>query len=298
MRVTAISPAKINLTLDILERRPDGYHNVDMLMQSVSLYETVTVTADPTACEQEGTITITCDKEGVPCDSTNIAYIAAKAFFNYTGITHGDILIDIHKKIPFGAGLAGGSADGAAVIVILNRLYDTKLKEEELCNIGAKVGADVPFSIVGGTRRAVDTGTTLKKVIRLPKCFVVICKPEISISTRDAYALADKRIGGRFSYTELVLRALYSGSIRNVSDFLHNDFEEVLSLPEINMIKSKMYRHKALGSAMSGSGSAVFGLFLTKRAAEKCAKALSEEYADVYVAEPTSKGTEITDISY
>ncbi len=298
MQITAISPAKINLTLDILERRPDGYHNVDMLMQAVSLYETVTVTADPTPCEQEGSITITCDKEGVPCDSTNIAYKAAKAYFAYTGITHGDITIDIHKEIPFGAGLAGGSADGAAVIVILNRLYDTRLKESELCDIGSKVGADVPFSIVGGTKRAVDTGTTLKKVIRLPRCYVVICKPEISISTREAYALADKRTGGRFSYTDLAVKALYSGSIRNVSDFLHNDFEEVLSLTEINTIKSKMYKSKAIGSAMSGSGSAVFGLFLTKKAAEKCAKNLSEEYSDVYVTEPINKGTEITDISY
>ncbi|MBQ4105042.1 MAG: 4-(cytidine 5'-diphospho)-2-C-methyl-D-erythritol kinase [Clostridia bacterium] len=267
MQLKALAPAKINLTLDILSRRPDGYHEVSMLMQTVSLYEEVTVTANPEEVQQEGNITITCDKEGVPCDSSNIAYKAAKAFFARTGIIHGDVSIDIKKGIPFGAGLAGGSADGAAVIVILNRLYDCKLSEQELCEIGEKVGADVPFCIVGGTKKATGTGTTLRKVRTLPKCYVVICKPELSISTAKAYALADARTGAVFSYTDLCVNALYSGSISNISDFLHNDFEEVLSLDEINIVKSTMYKCKACGSAMSGSGSAVVGLFVSNRRA-------------------------------
>lgn len=296
MRITATAPAKINLTLDILSRRPDGYHDVSMIMQSVSLFENVTVEADPAHTGDEGVITITCDKEGVPCDNTNIAYKAAKAFFSFAGITHGDVHIDIKKNIPFGAGLAGGSADGAAVIVILNRLYDTHLTEGDMCLIGERVGADVPFCIVGGTRLATGTGTTLKKVRALPKCYVLICKPEISISTAKAYALADSRTGAKFSYTDLCLNALYSGSIRNVSDFLHNDFEEVLALDEINSIKSVMFKNKAHGAAMSGSGSAVFGLFLTKKNAEKCAEILKNTYSDVYVTEPTKVGCAITDI--
>ncbi len=297
MRLTATAPAKINLTLDILSRRPDGYHDVDMLMQTVSLYETVTITADITA-ESEGNITITCDKVGVPCDERNIAHKAAKAFFAYTGVKPVDITIDIHKDIPFGAGLAGGSADGAAVIVILNRLFDTKLKTEQLCEIGEKVGADVPFCIVGGTKRATGTGTTLHKLPKLPKCHIVICKPEVSVSTAQAYALADKRTGARISYTDLCVRALYNGSIRNISDFLHNDFEEVLSLDVINSIKSVMLKSKAFGTAMSGSGSAVFGLFLTKKSAVKCAEKLRAEYSDVYVTTPVNDGVVITDISY
>ncbi len=298
MRITATAPAKINLTLDILSRRPDGYHQVDMLMQSVSLFETVSVTADPQDSSENAEIIITCDKEGVPCDASNIAHKAAVKFFEYTGISHGRVQIDIHKEIPFGAGLAGGSADGAAVIVILNRLYDTKLSEEELCSIGEKVGADVPFCIVGGTKRATGTGTTLKKLPKLPKCHIVLCKPEVSISTAEAYALADKRTGARFSYTDLCVNALYSGSIRNVSDYLHNDFEEVLSLDVINSIKSVMLKNKARGAAMSGSGSAVFGLFLTESKARKCADALRAEYDDVYVVAPTKEGCVITDISY
>lgn len=298
MRLEALAPAKINLTLDILSRRPDGYHEVSMLMQAVSLYETVTVTADPESTDTDGEITITCDKEGVPCDERNIANKAARAFFQHTGITHGNVQIDIKKNIPFGAGLAGGSADGAAVIVILNRLYDQRLTEKELCEIGERVGADVPFCIVGGTRHATGTGTTLRKVHNLPKCYVVICKPELSISTAEAYSLADKRTGGRYSYTDLCLKALYSGSIRNVSDFLHNDFEEVLCLDEINSIKSQMYKCKARGAAMSGSGSAVFGLFLTKRAADKCAEVLKATYNDVFVTEPVKNGCVITDISH
>ena len=297
MQIQAIAPAKINLTLDILQRRPDGYHEVDMLMQAVSLYETVTVTADPGSCNSEGTITITCDKEGVPCDSTNIAYKAAKAFFDYTGITHGDVVIDIKKQIPFGAGLAGGSADGAAVIVILNRLYDKKLSVDKLCSIGEQVGADVPFCILGGTRRAKGIGTTFEKVPKLPKCSIVICKPELSISTAMAYNLADKRTGAHFSYTALCANSLYSSSVRNVCDFLHNDFEEVLSLDVINSIKSTMLASKALGAAMSGSGSAVFGVFLTEKQANACADKLRKEYKDVFVAAPVNKGVEITDIS-
>lgn len=297
MRITAKAPAKINITLDILSRRADGYHDVDMLMQAVSLYDEVTVTANPQDSAQ-GEITVTCNKEGVPCDSSNIVYKCAKAFFEYTGKTHGDMTIHIEKTIPFGAGLAGGSADGAAVIVILNRMYDTKLKEDELCRIGEKVGADIPFCIVGGTRRATETGTTLQKLPKLPNCYVLICKPEVSISTAKAYALADSRTGAKFSYTDLAVKALYSGSIRNVSDFLHNDFEEVLSLDIINSIKSVMLKGKAQGSAMSGSGSAVFGLFLTERKANKCADILRETYEDVFVAEPCRTGVVITDILY
>ncbi|MDO5124221.1 MAG: 4-(cytidine 5'-diphospho)-2-C-methyl-D-erythritol kinase [Eubacteriales bacterium] len=294
MRLSAKAPAKINLTLDILGRRPDGYHDVSMLMQAVSLYETVTVTAEPgDTPDADGEITVTCDRPGVPCDSSNIAYKAAKAFFSYCKMGHGNMTIHIEKKIPFGAGLAGGSADGAAVIVILNRMYETHLKESELCEIGAKVGADVPFCIVGGTCHATGTGTTLKKTRNLPKCHIVICKPEISISTAEAYALADKRTGGTYSYTDLCIPALFSASVRNVSDFLHNDFEEVLCLPEINKVKKIMYGKKALGAAMSGSGSAVFGIFISKSAAVKCAEELQKEYKEVFVTEPVKVGCEI-----
>ncbi len=296
MQIQAIAPAKINLTLDIMSRRADGYHEVDMLMQTVSLFETVTVSANPEDSDAKGIITISCDKEGVPCDSTNIAYKAAKAFFEYTKLTHGDVHIDIKKQIPFGAGLAGGSADGAAVIVILNRLYNTVLKMDELCEIGAKVGADVPFCICGGTKRAVGIGTTFKKVPKLTKCYIVICKPVISISTAKAYALADSRTGAKFSYTDLCANALYSGSIRNVCDYLHNDFEEVLALEEINNIKSIMLKSKALGAAMSGSGSAVFGIFLTERKAKACAEILKNIYEDVFVVTPVKEGAKITDI--
>ncbi len=291
MRLSAKAPAKINITLDILGKRPDGYHDVSMIMQAVSLCETVTVTAEPQDMVSEaGVITITCDRDGVPCDSRNIAYKAAKAFFAYCNITHGDICIDIKKEIPFSAGLAGGSADGAAVIVLLNRIYDTRLSTNELCEIGEKVGADVPFCIVGGTYHATGTGTTLRKLRNLPKCYIVICKPEISISTSEAYALADKRTGGQYSYTELCLPALYSGSIRNVADFLHNDFEEVLCLDEINKVKRIMYDNKALGAAMSGSGSAVFSLFLNEKKAKLCAEALSKEYSEVFVTMPLKDG--------
>lgn len=293
MKLTAKAPAKINLTLDILGRRADGYHNVSMLMQTVSLYETVSVEADNLTADSEGEIFISCDKEGVPCDSSNIAYKASKAFFNFVNIIHGDISIDIKKRIPFGAGLAGGSADGAAVIVLLNRLYDTRLSMDEMCKIGEKVGADVPFCIIGGTCHATETGTTLKKVRALSKCYIVICKPEVSVSTAEAYALADARGDSVFSYTKLCLNSLYSGTVRNVSDYLHNDFEEVLKLDEITKVKDIMYKNKALGAVMSGSGSAVFAIFLNEKAANNCAEKLRESYRDVFVTVPVKNGCEI-----
>jgi len=163
--------------------------------------------------------------------------------------------------------------------------------------VGEKVGADVPFCIVGGTKRAVGIGTTFKKVPKLPKCHIVICKPEVSISTAKAYALADSRTGAKFSYTELCAHALYSGSVRTVSDFLHNDFEEVLSLDVINSIKAVMLKCKALGAAMSGSGSAVFAIFLSQRKAEACAELLRKEYEEVFVVTPVKDGVTVTDIS-
>lgn len=288
MTFKANAPAKINLTLDILGKRPDGYHDVAMLMQSVSLSDTVELTLTDTE-----DIAISCSDPSIPCDSRNIVYKCADAFFKATGIKNTGFSLHIEKVIPCEAGLAGGSADGAATLRLLNLAFDAHLSDKELCEIGAKAGADIPFCIVGGTRLATGTGTTLNKVRSMPKCYIVIVKPDVSVSTREAYALADNRQGLKIKYTDYCKQMLYSGDLSGISSTLHNDFEEVLNLDDINNVKKIMYNCKALGAAMSGSGSAVFAIFRNERKAQKCIDKLKETYSKVYLTVPTAKGAEI-----
>ena len=286
MKVKA--PAKINLTLDIVGKRPDGYHDVAMVMQTVSLYDTVSVDF----AEGEGdAVSITCPGyPDVPADDRNIACKAARAFCAATKVKPRPLTIAIDKQIPTGAGLAGGSADGAAVVLALNQLYETHLTMKEMAQICTKVGSDVPFSLLGGTRLATGTGTTLKKLTHLPKCTVVLCKPEISVSTAEAYARCDSRPPKGFLYTDELIKRLYSRDIRGLCDCLYNEFEQVMQLAEINEIKREMMRCKALGASMSGSGSAVFAVFNNEKKAQNCFNILKEKYKDVFIAQPIKVG--------
>ncbi len=290
MKIKVKTPAKINLSLDVLRRRPDGYHDVSMVMQAVSLYDYVTV-------EETGTksIEIVCAYPKVPCDEHNIAYKAAKGFFNYTKTENPGIKITIEKHIPTQAGLAGGSADGAGVIVALNKLFSAHLSEDEMCEIGGKVGADVPFCIIGGTRLASGTGTTLKKMISIPKCSIVICKPDFSISTAEAYSRIDKTNLSHPEFTAEMVKAIYARDIYMVSATLLNDFEIALNLDGINEIKKIMLKNKALGACMSGSGSAVFAIFNGEKRAEKCADILRTRYEHVFLCEPLKDGCCVID---
>lgn len=290
MKVKVKAPAKINLSLDVLRRRADGYHDVSMVMQAVSLYDYVTVEA----LDTRG-IEIFCDYPDVPCNKKNIAYKCAEAFFNYTKAENTGIKITIEKNIPAQAGLAGGSADGAAVITALNKLFSTYLKEDELCEIGSKVGADIPFCILGGTKLASGTGTTLKKMINMPKCNIVICKPDFSVSTAEAYARIDKAGLSHPEFTAEMVKAIYARDIWMVTTSMLNDFEIALNLDGINEIKKLMLKNKALGSCMSGSGSAVFGVFNNIKKAEKCMEKLKEKYNYVFLCEPVKHGCKIID---
>ncbi|MBQ7504295.1 MAG: 4-(cytidine 5'-diphospho)-2-C-methyl-D-erythritol kinase [Ruminococcus sp.] len=285
MKVKVQAPAKINMSLDVLRRRPDGYHDVSMVMQAVGLYDYVTVeTTDSKDIE------IRCDYEGVPCDERNIAYKAAAAFFKYTETENRGIIITIEKHIPTQAGLAGGSADGAAVIVALNKLFSTHLKEKEMCEIGERVGADVPFCIIGGTRLASGTGTKLKKMISIPRCKIVICKPEVSVSTAEAYSKIDSANLTHPEFTAEMVKAIYARDIWMVTSCMLNDFEIALDLEEIKDVKRVMLKNKALGACMSGSGSAVFAVFNSEKKAGKCLQALKKDYKEVFLCEPVKEG--------
>lgn len=290
MKVKVKAPAKINLSLDVLRRRPDGYHDVSMVMQSVSLYDYITV--ETTDSEN---IEIICDYPSVPLDESNIVYKCAKAFFNYNKMSDKGIKITIEKNIPTQAGLAGGSADGAAVIVALNKLFSTYLKENELCEIGSKIGADIPFCIIGGTRLASGIGTDLKKMICMPKCNIVICKPDFSVSTAEAYSRIDSSGLSHPEFTAEMVRAIYARDIYMVTSSMLNDFELALDLDAINAVKKIMLKNKALGACMSGSGSAVFSVFNNIKKAEKCMAELKKEYNDVFLCEPLKTGCEVID---
>ena len=291
MKATVKAPAKINLTLDILGRRPDGYHDVAMVMQAVSLYDTVTV---ETGEGEGGSIAVSCPAyPDVPVDESNIVCKAARAFFRRTGVSPKPLSIGIDKVIPTQAGLAGGSSDGAAVVLALNMLFSTHLSMDEMADICSDFGSDVPFCLLGGTMLATGTGTTLKKLRSLPKCHIVICKPDISVSTAEAYAACDSRPPKGFLYTDELIKRLYSRDIRGLSTCLYNEFEQVMELPVINEIKKTMTSRKALGASMSGSGSAVFAIFLDEKKALSCVDALKEKYDKVFLTQPLKIGCSI-----
>lgn len=284
MRVNIDAPAKLNLFLDIRGKRNDGYHIVSMVMQSVSLYDEITVSDT-----DDGEISIICSDDSIPIGECNIAYKAARMFFEATETHNKGIEIKIKKNIPAQAGLAGGSTDAAAVLLALNKMYETGLSKKELADIGANVGADVPFCIYGGTMTAGGIGTILSPLPDLPECYFVIVKPKIGISTKDAYDKSDSPEFEAIKGMDRITEAICESNIKSVAKNLYNKFEVVTDLPEIETIKSAMMKCGALGAAMTGSGSAVFGIFENSSERDDCARRLEEQYKSVFTAEPVSE---------
>jgi 4-diphosphocytidyl-2C-methyl-D-erythritol kinase len=276
----SLAYAKINLTLDIAGKKTDGYHLLRMVMQSVSLCDRLTLTQGAPG------IRLRCGRADVPCDESNTVYKAAAAFFAYSGKLS-CIDITIEKNIPSQAGLGGGSADAAAALHALNALYHTGYSVETLCKIGLQAGADVPFCVLGGTALAEGIGERLTALPPLPHCFLVICKPPVGVNTKRAYALADSlRVAGM--NTEPMLEAIRSGSLSAAASALGNDFERVVRLKDVESIKQVLCLAGALGACMTGSGSAVYGIFEEKSAAAACKAELAEEYAEVFLCEPVN----------
>lgn len=280
--------AKINLLLDIIGKRTDGYHDLFMIMQSVGLYDDVTVLQN-----SSGKITVTCSEEGIPLDERNIACKAAAAFFNDTGIKNKGINIDIVKRIPHAAGMAGGSADGAAVIVALNRLTGAGLSDKELCSIGVKVGADVPFCIVGGTLLAQGIGDVLNKVKPLRQCHILIAKPDCSVNTAKAYRQFDLCGKTHTPDKMAMLYAMQSRDLKAICSNMENVFEQFISVDNKVEIKTVMRKNGALGVCMSGSGPTVFGIFDHREEAEAAASELAPLAKDIAVTKPVSCGCKI-----
>ncbi len=285
MKVIYDAAAKINLMLDILARLENGYHSLFMLMQSVDLYDTVSVETD-----FSGAINITSDEEGIPCDKRNIAYKAAEAFFNFTGKENKGVTIHIEKRIPFAAGMAGGSADGAAVIAALNDIYETNLSEQELCEIGLKVGADVPFCLTGGTRLAQNVGEILSPLPPLDDCYIVLAKPERGVSTKEAFAAFDTATNVRHLDTCGMLYAASQGDLYEICKRTKNVFEQLIEVPERVPVKSTLNRHGALAACMSGSGPTVYGIFDDESKAQSAAAALQSIVKNIYITKPVKSG--------
>ena len=277
--------AKINLMLDILKKLDNGYHSLFMIMQSIDLYDTVTVEKNT-----ENKIIIKCDTDGVPCNEKNIAYKCADAFFKCTSITDNGVTIEIEKNIPMAAGTAGGSADGAGVLYCLNKIYNTNLSQNELCEIGATVGADIPFSLVGGTAIALNTGNVIAKVRDLPECYIVLAKPEQDVSTPEAYAQFDALSRVRHLDRVSMIDAVSNGDYEKICALCGNVFEQAVEVPKRPHIKGVMRKCGADACCMSGSGPTVFGLFSDKEKAEDCYNKLAKKYNSVYICKPANSG--------
>lgn len=245
--------AKINLALAIQNKRSDGYHNLSTIMQTVSIYDRVTL-------KKSNQITCNINNDFIPSGEKNIAFKAAKVFFEFTGIDAGvDIVID--KKIPYGAGMGGGSADAAAVFLGLNKLYCANVSENSLVQLASKVGADVPFLLKGGTALAEGIGEIITNIKPLPECNILIVKPSISVSTVDAYNEYDKLADETKNSVNYLIPYLEQGDLDGLCCGLFNDFERVVAGTTINKIKGQMMARGALTSCMTGSGSAVFGIY-------------------------------------
>lgn len=273
--------AKINLTLDITGRRSDGYHTLNSVMQSISLHDDITIKS---TCDKK--ISVFCDEKAIPCGKDNIVYRAAELFFLYSGIQSEGVSFYIKKHIPLQAGLGGGSADAAAAIKLLNCFYCTGFSTEQLCRIGVKAGADVPFCIRCGTAFAQGIGDKIVNVSPLPDCIILICKPDLGISTAEAYAIADREGFGDIKYTENMICALAHNNLSQAALYLGNCFENILKQEEIFKIKSAIVSAGASGACMTGSGSAVFGLFKNGTEAEQCKNKLLEKYNHVFLCNP------------
>ena len=279
------APAKVNLALDILGIRSDGYHDMRMVMQTISLCDTVTV--EETAAGFE----LQTDGDFIPAGKKTLEQWAAEAFFEAIAQPMPGLRVTLEKVTPAYAGLGGGSADVAALLRILRDTYAPGLPAEELERIGFTVGSDMPFCVRGGTALAEGRGEVLTDLTPLPDCWFVLCKPDFGIPTPSLFARVD---GGELTHRPDIngMRlALETGDLPGVAARLGNVFEGVLpeEYHEVFHIKKRLMELSALNAAMSGSGPTVFGVFAEQETARRAAEVLKETYQQTYLAMPVKK---------
>lgn len=279
--MTEYAYAKLNISLDVVSKMEDGYHNMLMVMQTAELHDDINIKV----IKGSGAVMVKTDKPFLPKNEKNIAGAAAKVFLEFLSVTGWDIAIDIKKRIPVCAGLGGGSSDAAAVLRGLNRIFNAELSKNDLEKLGKRLGSDVPYCIAGGTRLAMGRGDVLTELTPMGEYFAVISKPAFSISTPELFSKLDLKKIRCHPDTEGIISALNSGNINKVCCRMYNIFEDVLpnGIDYIKDIKSTLYDNGAMGAVMTGTGSAVFGLFAEKQNAEKAYCELKRRYNDSFI---------------
>ena len=275
--------AKLNISLDVISKRSDGYHDMRMVMQSISLCDDITV-----SLRDDNAINVSTNLRYLPNDDRNIAAKAARAFFAKIGQTDIGADIDIVKHIPVCAGMGGGSSDGAAVLRALNTLTEKSLTRLQLEELGASLGSDIPFCVSGGTALAEGRGEILSTLPSFPKCHFVIVKPKFSVSTPELFTKLDFMSMKYHPDTQGIVTSIETGDLKGVCQRLYNVFEDVLppKLDDIQKIKTSLLDSGALGAAMTGTGSAVFGIFDDESCATSALDLLCARYKDVFLSEP------------
>ena len=281
MRCTEKAYAKVNLTLEVGAKRADGYHEVTSVMQRISLWDTVTV--------QRGTgrDSLLCDAPVTEDENDNLCMRAAKVFFAETGLKSDGVTVTLEKRIPMQAGLGGGSSDAAAVLRALRTLYDSGIGDGALESMGAKLGSDVPFFIRGGTQLATGRGEVVAPLPPLSAGWFVVVKPEEGYSTAEMYRRLDEPGSVLVRNSRYMQDAVAANNVHAVAAELHNSFERVVPKgSSLRTIKDALRARGALGTLLSGSGSAVFGLFDDREAALAAADALQETWPLTFLARP------------
>ncbi len=277
------APAKLNLTLDVLGRRKDGYHDLKMVMQSITLADTVRLEKNGT-----GRVQVRSDLSFLPGGEKNLAGAAALRFYESLGQACPGINIVLTKRIPVCAGMAGGSSDAAAVLRALNQMEGEPFNPMELAKVGERVGSDVPYCVLGGTALAQGRGEELTLLPSLPRCWVVASKPDFPISTPELFARIDGCRLRRHPDTDGMLAALQAGDLGGAARRMYNVFEDVLpprQQAKVGEIKNALIQCGALGANMSGTGPTAFGLFEQEEQARAAAKVLSRHYSDTFLAQ-------------
>jgi len=275
--------AKLNLTLDVLGKRPDGYHDLQSVMQTISIRDDVQIhvgTGKPWK--------LLCSMDGIPTDETNLAWKAAKVYCDTLKKDPKGLEIQITKRIPSGAGLGGGSADAAAVLRALNRYYGEPLSVFALAELGAQVGSDVPFCTVCGTAMVEGRGERLRKLPDMPECIFVVCKPDFSVSTPELYRKLDETVITMRPDNGAMERALLAGDLQGIADQVCNVFDPVVTAEhlELNYIKSLCNTYGSMGQQMTGSGSAVFAMLPSFEYAAVLCSMLKENFPQIFIAKP------------
>jgi 4-diphosphocytidyl-2-C-methyl-D-erythritol kinase len=285
------SYAKINLFLNIVSKRQNGYHDIQSVMQTINIRDEIKIKNTGKG------IIISCNDETIPVDSMNTAWKAANLIMGKYGLI-GGVSIDIKKTIPSGAGLAGGSGNAAAVIIGMNHMFNLQMTDDEMVEIAVKIGADVPYCLVGGTCLAEGIGEELERINDFTWDNILIVKPEISVSTASIYGKVEKHMYNRYDMEEIVKRISgmeYEEALSFTGNILEDIVEEIH--PEIKDIKKEMKSFNAILSMMTGSGSAVVGFFNNEDDLDRCAEDLKKRYDKIYKTNTVRKGVELCTIS-